>query len=721
MKSKRVPLLLSALCVLAAAALTAAAVWSGAHRGIQRADTPLSPAANDPYPAPIASIVVHEDGVRLDTVVDGGYFYTRRGGEWRVLFLKGVEVSPELPGGISYETFFTWFGQIAAMNANTLLAPERMTPDFYRALSDHNAAHPDAPLYLLQGILPDGVSDAQDASLPERLEQAARGTVDAVYGKSAGEEGYDRDVSAWVLGFLLGPAWDAPLISAADSNDPVRVSYEGEYLRAPEATPFETLLCEAGDRLIRYETETYAAQHPVAFQSAADTDPIVHTNQPDGEAASVDFARIESTGKYRAKLFTAISLRLDAAGFLNYQPEYLNYTDPQGRQNPLRAYLKDLHEHYGACGMPLVAVDVGGSTARGASGETAGYRYGATEETEQGRAVVSMVSDLARESFAGAMLSAWQDSWSADGFHSLAAFPEDAEPALTPDAQSPAQGEGILAVEPGASSPACLPDGDFSEWAGESAVFGTDTVDFFVKYDEKYLYLYGRLKQAFDFETQRLLLALSVTGRGSDHASDYGLSFDHPADFLLTVDGRYNTRVLADASGDLFYYQYAILQNLAARSEERETPNSGLFVPIHRLLHGRMTLPLDGTQVSPEAYETGVLRFGSADPASGEYSSLSDFYFNESGIEIRIPWSLLNVASPVGRWTIGSLYENEGVVWEPFETLWFGAADPAPGEIAVPMREYAFAGLERAQCHTRLKKSYAILAAGLRAVMPDAL
>ena len=120
-----------------------------------------------------------------------------------------------------------------------------------------------------------------------------------------------------------------------------------------------------------------------------------------------------------------------------------------------------------------------------------------------------------------------------------------------------------------------------------------------------------------------------------------------------------------------------------------------------------MTLPLTG-QINPaKSYESGLLRFGINNPENVEYDSMADFYGSEDGIEVRIPWYLLNVINPALKVAVGDMYQLEEVSFTTFSSIHAGIGLIDHSEIQ--LFDTGYSGLQEVTYHTRLKKSYEIL------------
>ena len=111
-------------------------------------------------------------------------------------------------------------------------------------------------------------------------------------------------------------------------------------------------------------------------------------------------------------------------------------------------------------------------------------------------------------------------------------------------------------------------------------------------------------------------------------------------------------------------------------------------------------------------YETGALRYGNADPEAANYDSLADYCFTENGVELRLPWQLLNFASPADRAIHDDYYSNYGVEAVSIDELYAGLALEGEAEGRIRMAPFALEGWgESGSYSERLKESYYILQA----------
>lgn len=692
----------------------------------------------DVYPTPNATIEAVDSGkIKLYIRTSGDYFYTLSKSTWNCTYLKGVNMGLTLPttdlndSDIPYGTYMEWFGQIAAMNANTVKIFTVMNPDFYNALADYNEKHPENPLYLLQGVCfnetyMETVGDAfgGDGKIVQAFERACKDTVDIIHGNSdytsygsIENAVYDRDISKYVMGYILGLEWQPDFVTNTNKNNAERRAYTGNYLKTENASPFEVFLAQTGDTLISYETETYSAQTPVAFLNWPTTDSLTHSNEPfpEEDAVCVDTEHIRAKPGYYAGLFAAINLYPYYPEFINYQPEYVDFIDFSEQSNPYRAYLRDLKKQYS---VPVVAAEFGVPSSRGIAHESAmGYNQGGLTEQQQGEYTAKMAQDIAREQFAGSMVFEWQDEWSRQTWNTVKYSPEDAEK-RTPNVQSAQQDYGILSCAPGETESISYPDGDLSEWDGEQSVYRDDKISLYAKTDEGYLYLMAELKGTASPQECHLYLPIFLGGNGSIFAGKEGLIFSDPADFLLELNGKEETRLLTDAYKDLFYYQYAVEKTLFERQEENEKKNTGVYNQIRQFLSNKIVLPLSGKTYEPRAYESGLLHYGNGNPQKSGYDSLSDFCYGENAIEIRIPWYLLNVVNGAEKKMIGDFFQSGQITFTDGGNIKLGAVF-AGDNSQVQMQTYKWNAIEKSTWHTRLKDSYQIIQTCFSSLMKD--
>lgn len=740
----------SHILIATAALLTLAAVFSIVWMNME--GDPSSPTGStsqgtapklivdgkDVYPAPQAQIPAAGSGnIELHFRASGDYFYMDSGSSWDCTYLKGVNIGLTLPTtdlddpNIPYDTYMRWFRDIAAMNANTVKIFTVMNPDFYNAFADYNEQNPSSPLYLLQGIwfnetYMETVGDAfgEDGKIVKAFERAAKETVDIIHGKSdytsygsIKKAVYDRDISKYVAGYILGLEWQPDFVINTNKNNAELKQYSGRYLKTENASPFEVFLAQTGDTLISYETEGYSAQTPVAFLNWPTTDSLTHTGEPfpEEDAVSVDTEHITSAKQYYAGLFAAVDVYPYYPEFINYQPEYVEFIDFKEQSNPYRAYLRDLKKQYS---VPVLIAEFGVPSSRGVAHESAmGYDQGGLTEQQQGEYTAAMAQDIARESFAGSMVFQWQDEWFKQTWNTVSYAPEDADK-RTPNVQSAEQDYGIVSYAPGQKESVSYPDGELSEWEGEPPVFKNDDASVYAKADEGYLYLMVQLSVTASPDDSHLYLPITLGGNGSIFAGEQGLIFSDPADFLLELNGKNETRLLADSYNDLFYYMYSVEKNLFERTPEIEKKNSGVYNQIRQFLSNEIVLPLSGKTYEPKAYESGLLKYGNANPESGSYDSLADFCYGENSIELRIPWYLLGVVNGAEKKLVADFYQTGKISFTDGGNIKLGAVS-AGDNSQVQMQVFEWKAIEKSSWHMRLKDSYHILKSCFGTLMKD--
>ena len=695
--------------------------------------------------------------------------YMARDGRYEPFEIRGVDLGAGIPGewatdfAIDKETYLRWFAMIQDLGANTIRVYTILHDDFYNAFYTYNCQREQAgeePLWLLHGLWVDDYShnshkDMYDEGLLPEMIEDSKTLVDILHGKKflLGQDGdgagyYRHDVSRWVLGYILGVEWEASLVTYTNQTQYDNASYQGQYMvTTAEATPFEAALARLGDEIIAYETQRYKQQRLVAFSNWPTTDPFRYslvTTTYRYKTAAVNVEHIQPTENFLSGYFASYHVypyfpdylqteqeakeytdeELDVlfgenqVATLNYRisllqapdiHDYLteaDYYDEQGRYNTYYAYLKAINRFHN---IPVVISEYGVTTGRGRAqvDVNTGRNQGYLTEQEHGQALIACYQDIMHAGSAGSCLFSWQDEWFKRTWNTLHAVDLLHTPYWS-DYQTNEQFYGLLTFDPGTTESICYVDGDASEWTEADLVWSQDGLELSMKYDEKFLYFYAA---GFDPTTDTLYIPLDITPKtGSTYCENYGLRFQRPCDFVLSIDGTDNSRVVVQERYEVLreiYWESYYVYDPFINPTSKDSPT---FVNISLAMRlGDIVPNPDTSQPKGETYETGKLRCGNANPDAPDFDSLADYCFTETGVELRIPWQLLNFSNPSEMMIHDDYYACYGVENLHIDEMYVGAA-LAGQEGRISMAAFPLEGWgKQVTYHERLKESYYIL------------
>lgn len=656
---------------------------------------------------------------------------------WEDIRLQGVDLGSGEPGewstdhDIDKETYLRWLAQIQAMGANVIRVYSVQAPAFYAALAEHNGES-ETPLYLLQGIWVNDYAqnshiDALDSDFCGELLEDCYAAVDVLHGKrfvltnDAGSAAglFLRDVSRWVLGYVIGGEWTDVTVAYTDEKYPDIEGYEGAFLyTAPEATAFETMLAQVGDALLSYEADRYGEQRLITFANTRTTDPFDYPQEVTEffrKCAAIDVEHILTTDALQTGLFASYSV-------YSYDLDYLAVMTPEewqgltaaavdfsgcdgvdGTLDTYLAYLKLLNAHHT---VPVVVMEFGAASGRGIAqyNEATGTHEGHLSEAEQGKAIVGCWEDIVASGCAGGCVFSWQDEWHKRSWNTMFAVDNSRTPYWS-DAQSSDQHFGLLAFDPGEEN-ICTVDGDGAEWDEEDVVARyADGSAVSMRYDERYLYFLIE-KPGYVYGQETLYLPIDTTQKTGSYSA-LGLQFDRAVDFLI--------RIHTDSDSALLVQER--YHDIHANFEQEITGKDAYIDPPAkngtRFETAQMAVKDAGSQfwnqpATLDAFETGKLRRGNADPASPLYDSLADFAVGEGVVELRLPWALLNFADPSRMRIHDDYYDgNYGVAFISLRELYVGLG--TVGE-TIELARFPLKGWGNdVTWHERLKPAYTAL------------
>lgn len=672
--------------------------------------------------------IYKNEGISYVSKVDNKSFYIYKYGKWEKSFIKGVNIGASKPGvfpgelAITKVDYLKWFKEINNMNANYIRVYTILKPEFYDALYEYNKKTT-KPLYIFQGVWVNEdtiakFSDAHNPAIKNGFKRDIKTLIDIIHGKAilSKKKGiaygtYTKDVSQYIVGWILGIEWDPFLVQNTNRINANIKSFNGKYLYTKNASPFEVFLCQSGDYAIKYESEKYGMQRPVSFTNWVTTDTLKHHNEPlkKEDMIEVNTEHIKRKDLFKPGLFASYHIYPYYPDFMNYQHDYATYKDKNGKINTYRAYLKDLIKEHK---VPVLVSEFGVPASRGMAHRNihTGYNQGNIDEKSQGEMDKFMLKNIYEEGYAGGLVFTWQDEWFKRTWNTMDLDIPDRRPYWS-NPQTNEQEFGLLAFDPGKDKSCCYVDGDVLDWKNDKPLIYTNKMKLYVKSDEKYLYIMGNIKN-FDFENDKLIMPIDITSNSGNLAyNEYNVKFKKPTDIVILLDKKNGSRIVSDSYYDVFYYIYANQVKMITKNGSYEKKNSGIFNRIYLCLNRSLYLPQDKKTLPLEKYETGKLVLGDANPEHNDFNSLTDFAVNKNIVELRIPWQLLNVMDPSTKMVMDDFHERKQIVPLKIEGIYIGGI-LIKNNIVIEnsnMEFYHWNEWNEPTYHERLKPSYYIL------------
>ena len=656
--------------------------------------------------------------------INGKDFYLKKGKDFEYFEIKGVDMGAGIPGHfatefkIDKETYKRWFKYIKEMGANTIRVYTILNTDFYQAFYEYNKDNDD-PLYLIHGLwVNDYVQfsrlNAYSKEFRNQMLSDSKKLIDVIHGKrliSIGNESgtgfYTKDISDWVIGYILGVEWEDVTVEYTNHLHKEKTEYKGEYFYTDEnATPFEVFLAEIGDKFVDYESTRYKIQKAVAFSNWPTTDPFDYsegTSKYLKKFSKVDVEHIKTTNKFLSGQFASYHIYPYYPDYLNYEEEYNNYKDENGIKNTYKAYLNNINKHHT---IPVVISEYGVPSSRGlAQKEHNAYRnQGGMSEKEQGQALVDCYKDMKDIGINNSIIFTWHDEWFKRTWNTMHSVTLTRTPYWS-DYQTNEQYFGLLSFDPGKNESICYTDGDNKEWKKEDIVYQKKDLSLSMKYDEKYIYFYINKK---NYNNEKIFIPIDITNKsGSKKVDGINISFDRDVDFLILIDGKDNSRILVqDRYNNLdAMFSYEIYGNNSFIDPPNK--NSSKFTKINMILQTATQLLSDDENAKAEVFETGKLIYGIGNPNKKDFNSKSDFYINKDTIELRLPWQILNFSDPSRMKIHNDYYEKYGVEDMSINKMYVGVGLEKDN---IKLNAFKLKGWgNKVTYHERLKDSYYII------------
>ena len=662
---------------------------------------------------------------------DGTYFtktkgkgvYIVKNDKWEKLEIVGVGLDSTKPGAfpsenlVSEEDYLRWIKDIYDMGANCIKVSNLMGANFYKALDKFNKDKKN-PIYLMQGIYFDekllkNGKDPQGSKVSSAFKDNIKLVIDSVHGNPYNKEKpdilqvYKTDISKYVIGYSLGIQFAKhDLIYTEIMNN--KKPYDGKYMYTDKnSSSFESYLAKMGDYAVNYEFSTYKKQSLISFigtsahHIASSIENPNKKNILSSKDTNEEFKNFIDVEDIKAKR----GLKTGIVASYNIYPSYTELKEYDGN---IGKYFEDINKHYS---IPVIIGEIGVPSSRSGGDFNENIDKGYITEQEQGKALVDIYKAVKKSKLAGCFIFEFQDSWYSSSWNTKDNKILDRS-AYWSDAQTYSQSFGLMTFEPGRLKVTPYPDDKLDEWSEKNVISKEKDYSLSMQSDEKYLYFMIKSSDKTSLKKDDIYIDLDTTPKsGSKKSTQYGLQFDNPVDFIIKINDKGNSMVMAQE----YYNGFDFYENKSLYEKRpdliKHTPYMDYFSPIYIETRPKMFIKSQGETKEKVTYETGKLTKGNSNPESKDFNSAADYYMGNDYVEVRIPWGLLNFMDPSTKQIADDFYENFKTKPMKINDINVGVTIKENEKVITRIKStpYKLNGWSVPKYHERLKKSYYIL------------
>lgn len=643
--------------------------------------------------------------------------------KWEDLLIKGVHINSFTPGysrnnsSIDKREVIKWLQQISELNANVITIPNIQSPSFYNAIYDYNL-NAKNPIYIIHEIPLEERAilkhyDAYNPEIIKPLEKDIKDTIDVIHGNgivlnnSRHNRGiYLKDISAYVIGYIIGANSNAELVTLTKFNYPDINVFNGKYFKVENGTSFEVFIASMLDFATNYEANKYNQISLLSYLISVDTDPLNHEHETNTtKSADINLENIIS--KNNSNIFASYTFHPNMNDFLDF--EKYDFQLDENMTSKYFSYISKINRHHK---MPVVVSDVGLSSSRGMSKVdiNEGFNRGNMNEQEQGKKIVKLLEYIYKSGSSGAVIYSWQDDWGkTTAFNLLEDYSDQSSSTYWQDVQASDEGFGLMVFESGEKESHVYIDGEFNDWENINPLLTENGLEIKMTSDTSYLYIMLK-KKDYSLTEDKLYIGLDITPLSGSKDFEDKVKFDLPVDFIIDFNGYNESRIIVHERYNIFNYLYKYYSNTIEKQENIPKKDSNIFSAIYLLNRRSFYLKSNNDIIPPVYYQTGKLIHGNGNPNSKEFNSLTDFNKEGDALEIKIPWMLLNIKNPLKKIAQDDFYingiESQIYIKDIGLSTYFVSKNE---EFTSKGIKYIIPSYKDIKYHNRLKKSYDII------------